>query len=62
MPCILPHGKSLHVMVETREGNLSLGMRQLNGVYTQIFNRRHKRGGHLFQGRYKAVLVEKEAH
>jgi hypothetical protein len=37
-------------------------MRQLNGVYTQVFNRRHKRVGHLFQGRYKGILVEKEAH
>ncbi len=51
-----------HVMVETLEGNLSWGMRQLNGVYTQVFNRRHTRVGHLFQGRYKAILVEKEAH
>ena len=51
-----------HLMVETREGNLSWGMRQLNGVYTQVFNRRHTRVGHLFQGRYKAILVEKEAH
>jgi REP element-mobilizing transposase RayT len=51
-----------HLMVETLEGNLSWGMRQLNGVYTQVFNRRHKRVGHLFQGRYKAILVEKEAH
>lgn len=37
-------------------------MRQLNGVYTQIFNRRHKKVGHLLQGRYKAILVEKETH
>jgi len=51
-----------HLLVETREGNLSWGMRQLNGVYTQVFNRRHRRVGHLFQGRYKAILVEKEAH
>jgi len=51
-----------HLMVETMEGNLSWGMRQLNGVYTQVFNRRHTRVGHLFQGRYKAILVEKEAH
>jgi len=51
-----------HLLVETREGNLSSGMRQLNGVYTQVFNRRHKRVGHLFQGRYKGILVEKEAH
>jgi REP element-mobilizing transposase RayT len=51
-----------HLLVETPEGNLSRAMRQLNGVYTQVFNRRHKRVGHLFQGRYKGILVEKEAH
>jgi len=37
-------------------------MRQLNGVYTQAFNRRHGRVGHLFQGRFKAILIEKESH
>jgi putative transposase len=51
-----------HVVVETIEGNLSKGMRQLNGVYTQTFNRRHNRVGHVFQGRYKAILVEKDSH
>lgn len=51
-----------HVVVETIEGNLSAGMRELGGVYTQYVNRAHRRVGHLFQGRYKAVLVEKEAH
>ncbi|MBI3712205.1 MAG: transposase [Burkholderiales bacterium] len=51
-----------HLLVETVEGNLSAGMRQLNGVYTQRFNRRHGLVGHLFQGRYKAILVQKEAH
>lgn len=51
-----------HLVVETPEGNLVRGMRQLNGVYTQTFNRRHGRGGHLFQGRYHAVLVQKESH
>jgi putative transposase len=51
-----------HLLVETPEGNLSLGMRQLNGVYTQYFNKRHKRTGHLFQGRYKAILIQKESH
>jgi REP element-mobilizing transposase RayT len=49
-----------HVVVETPEGNLSRGMRQLNGVYTQQVNRCHARSGHIFQGRYKAILVEKE--
>ncbi len=47
-----------HVVVETAEGNLSKGMRHLNGVYTQNLNRRHKRVGHVFQGRYKAILLE----
>jgi hypothetical protein len=51
-----------HLLVETPRAKLSLGMRQLNGVYTQTFNRRHKRVGHLFQGRFKAILVQKEAH
>jgi REP element-mobilizing transposase RayT len=51
-----------HVVVETVEGNLSAGMRQLNGLYTQRFNRRHGMVGHLFQGRYKAILVQKEAY
>ena len=51
-----------HLVIETPEGNLVLGMRQLNGVYTQTFNRRHSRMGHLFQGRYQAILVQKESH
>ena len=51
-----------HLLVETPKANLSLGMRQLNGIYTQAFNRRHRRVGHLFQGRFKAILVEKESY
>jgi putative transposase len=49
-----------HLVVETPEANLSKGMRQLNGMYTQASNRRHRRGGHLFQGRFKGILVDKE--
>ena len=49
-----------HLLVETIEANLSQGMRQLNGVYTQHFNRRHKLVGHVLQGRYKAILLQKE--
>ena len=49
-----------HLLVETPESNLSLGMRQLNGVYTQRFNRKHKRVGHVYQGRFKAIIVQKE--
>ncbi|MCK8603437.1 transposase [Desulfoferrobacter suflitae] len=51
-----------HAIIETLDPNLSMGMRQLNGVYTQAFNRSHKRIGHVFQGRYKAILVEKGSH
>jgi hypothetical protein len=49
-------------MIETPEGNLIKGMRQLNGVFTQWSNRRHKRSGHLFQGRYKAILVDRDSY
>ncbi len=51
-----------HLLIETIEGNLSKGMRQLNGVYSQEINRRHELVGHLFQGRYKAILVQKESY
>jgi len=51
-----------HLLVETPKANLSIGMRQLNGTFTQSFNRRHKRVGHLFQARFKAILVEKESY
>ncbi len=51
-----------HVIVETVEGNLAHGMRQLNGVYTQSVNRRHRRVGHVFQGRYKAIHVERDSY
>ncbi len=49
-----------HLIVETPDGNLSRGMRQLNGVYTQATNRRHRRSGHLFQGRFKSILVDRD--
>ena len=51
-----------HMVIETPQANLSKGMRQLNGLYTQVYNRRHRTVGHLFQGRYKAVLIQKESH
>jgi putative transposase len=51
-----------HLLIETPKPNLPLGMRQLNGVYAQRFNRRHARYGHLFQARYRSILVEKETH
>ena len=51
-----------HLLIETGTPTLSKGMKLLNGVYTQSFNRRHRRVGHLFQGRYKAILVDKESY
>lgn len=51
-----------HLVLQTPEANLSRGMHWLNGVYVGWFNRRHKRSGHLFQGRFHAFLVEKEAY
>lgn len=51
-----------HVVIETPEGNLSIGMRQLNGIYTQRFNKRHGRVGHLLQGRFKAILIQKDSY
>ncbi len=51
-----------HLVVRTVEANLSAGMQYLNGVYTQASNRRHKRVGHVFQGRYKAMLVDAESY
>ena len=53
-------GNHYHLVIETLDANLSKGMRELNGVYTQGFNQRYKRVGHLLQGRYKAILVEKD--
>jgi REP-associated tyrosine transposase len=55
-------GNHYHLMIETPEGNLAKGMRQLNGVFTQSSNRRHNRNGHLFQGRYKAIVVDRESY
>src|SRR5512139_3602263 len=45
-----------HLIIETPDPNLSIGMRQLNGVYTQAFNVANQKEGHVFQGRYKAIL------
>lgn len=51
-----------HLFVETPEPNLSAGMQLLNGSYTSYFNRRHRRAGHLFQGRFKGHLIEEEGY
>ena len=55
-------GNHYHLVIETPKGNLSKGMRQLNGVFTQVSNRRHGKVGHVFQGRYKAILIDKDAY
>lgn len=55
-------GNHYHVVIETPQPNLALGMRRLNSTYAQAFNERHDRVGHVFQGRYKAILIEKDAH
>ena len=51
-----------HLLMETPLPNLSLGMRQLNGLYAQWFNRRHDRSGHVFGGRFKSIAVERDEH
>jgi len=51
-----------HLFLQTPEPNLSAGMHDLNSGYATVFNRRHERPGPLFQGRFKAILVEREAH
>lgn len=55
-------GNHYHLLIETPSPNLSRGMQLLNGIYTQKVNRQHKRSGHVFQGRFKSILVEKESH
>ncbi len=51
-----------HLLVESPDANFSQGMRQLKCVFTQSMNRKHHRVGRLFQGRYKAILVDKDAY
>lgn len=51
-----------HLLVETPHGNLSQIMKHVNGAYTSYFNTKRQRAGHLLQGRYKAILVEKDEY
>ncbi len=55
-------GNHYHLLVETPRGDLSAGMRSVDGRYAQAFNRRHRRRGHLFEGRFRAILVQKDTH
>ena len=58
--CLMPN--HYHFVVKTRRANLSQFMRHVNGVYTQRYNRRHDKVGHLFQGRFKAIVVDRDAY
>lgn len=58
--CLMP--THYHLLVETREADLSLGMQRLKSHYAQAFNHRHEMSGHLFQGRFHAVLVTSDSH
>src|SRR5882724_9812501 len=51
-----------HVCLRTPKGNLSRVMRHVDGIYTQRFNRRHRRDGPLFRGRYKAILIDADEY
>ncbi len=55
-------GNHYHLVLETPRGNLSAGMRHLNGCYAQYFNRRHSRCGHVFQARFRSILVETDSY
>ena len=55
-------GNHYHFVLHTRQANLSRLMRHLNGVYTQAYNRRHRKLGHLFQCRFNAILVDRDAY
>ena len=58
--CLMSDG--YHLVIETPKPNLSKAVRQLNGVYTQRSNRLHDTDGHVFRGRYKSIVVEKEKY
>jgi putative transposase len=55
-------GNHYHFGLQTRQANLSRVMRHINGVYSQAYNRRHGLVGHLFQGRFKAIHVDRDAY
>ena len=58
--CLMPN--HYHLLIELKEKNLSRGAQYLNGSYAQFFNHRHKRVGHLFQGRAKIIIIDKNSH
>ena len=58
--CLMPN--HVHLLVETGNQPLSMFMQRLQQSYTQYFNRTHRKVGHLFQGRYKAIICDKDAY
>lgn len=58
--CLLPD--QFHLLIEIRQPNLSLGMRQINGMYTQYYHRTYKNRGSLFKDRFKSLLIEKDPY
>lgn len=58
--CLMSDG--YHLVIETPKPNLSKTIRQLNGVYTQRSNRLHDTDGHVFRGRYKSIVIQKEEY
>ena len=58
--CLMPN--HYHLLLEITDRSLSSGMRLLNSIYSQRFNRNHKRVGHLLQGRFKSIVVDKESY
>lgn len=55
-------GNHYHLLLETPRGNLSKVLHHINGAYTTYFNIKRGRSGHLFQGRFKGIIVEKDAY
>ena len=58
--CLMPNHH--HLILETHQDLLSVGLRYLNGRYAQAFNQRHERSGHLFGDRYAAFVIRDEEH
>jgi putative transposase len=55
-------GNHYHLLLSAPSGNLSQILRHINGAYANFFNKRHQRAGHLFQGRYRAILIEADEY
>jgi len=60
--CYVLMSNHYHLLIETPEANLSQIMHYINGAYTNYINRRKMRSGHLFQGRYKAILLDRDSY